>query len=190
MTLRGSRLARRWLVVAVASLALIVGWALPASALDVVVISDGFENPATWTAHYDSHGLAEVTNDLLAAHSGQYVGYLVQHGPTEAATLDRSFSSPPRLCKAYIWVKATSTSNGHIKFNLEVLNPATNADVVSRLMEFSNSSAPVGWTQYVVGLWQLKATTPLLFRVSLYGANVQASDGALVDDLQITCNIF
>jgi hypothetical protein len=172
------------------SLTLVAVWAQPAVAAPwiQVIVSDSFETPANWTGYHGPQGEAYVSNNPPAARSGQWAGFLAQSGTLDWASLERVFMSPAgKSCSASIWVRATSTTYGHIKFNVEVIEPASFTYVALKQVEFNNNNVPFGYAQYTTPGWRSTSARALLFRVSLFGAAGPFADAAFLDDLSVVC---
>ena len=108
-------------------------------------------------------------------------------GTSYWASLERLFTSPAnKTCNMWIWLKATSTTYSHIKFNVEIIEPVSFTYVALKPVEYSNN-VPFGYAKYVVGPWRTTANQQLLFRVSLFGAAGPFGDAAFLDDMTLYC---
>ena len=173
LNMRRPTWARRCLAVLVVSASLIVAGAQPAAAgpLPYPYIVDTFDNAYVWAGYHGPSGEAYVATTAVGARTGQKAGYLSQSGTSYWASLERLFTSPAnKTCNMWIWLKATSTTSGHIKFNVEIIEPVSFTYVAMKPVEYSNNTVPFGYAKYVVGSWRTTTNQQLLFRVSLFGA--------------------
>jgi len=190
LTMRRSTWVRRILAVLAISTSLIVVGAQPAASgpLPYPYIVDTFDNAYVWAGYHGPSGEAYVSNSAAGARTGQNSGFLAQSGTGYWASLERLFTSPAnKTCTMWIWLKATSTSSGHIRFNVEIIEPVSFTYVALKQVDYSNSPVPFGYAKYVVGPWRTTTNQQLLFRVSLFGAAGPFADAAFIDDMTLYC---
>jgi hypothetical protein len=189
LTMRRSTLVRRALAVLTIAASLIVAGAQPAASgpLPYPYIIDTFDNAYVWAGYHGPSGEAYVSNTAGGARTGPNSGFLAQSGTSFWASLERLFTSPAnKTCNMWIWLKATSTTGGHLKFNVEIIEPASFTYVALKPVEYSNN-VPFGYAKYVVGPWRTTTHQQLLFRVSLFGAAGPFGDAAFIDDMTLYC---
>ena len=174
------------------SATMVAAQAQPASAFFTVktMVTDSFEDPATWAGNFAAPGDARTIFNPIGARTGQRYGYLNEAaGPGTWASLERLVpgGGVGWICSATIWyLPGGLDSTLHNKINIEVIDPATFTYVALNSVDLAVPHL-LPFQKFTVGAWQSNLPQ-LLFRVSLLGGD-RTMYGYL-EDLTVTCIKF
>jgi len=163
----------------------------PASAFTFkTLVTDSFEDPALWTGFYAAPGAARIITNQLGARTGQRYGYLNEGAGTGTwASLERLVPGGGAgwICSASIWyMPGGADFNGHTRFNIEVIDPATFTYVALNPVDLAVPHL-LPFQKFTVGAWQSNLPQ-LLFRVSQLGGD--ATIYGYLEDLTVSCFKF
>jgi hypothetical protein len=171
---------------------MVAAQAQPASAFFTIktMVTDSFEDPATWAGSFAAPGDARTIFNPLGARTGQYYGYLNEDaGAGTWASLERLVpgGGADWTCSATIWfMPGGANSRDHIKINIEVIDPATFTYVALNPVDLGVPHL-LPFQRFTVGAWRSNLPQ-LLFRVSLLGDD--RTMYSYLEDLTVTCIKF